>query len=65
MVKNGIYSFLGGFSMGKSLHPVGSAETPEIYHSSTDRGLPVKQAHITPKKPKEELRPFFTNFATG
>jgi hypothetical protein len=65
MVKNGIYSSFGGFSMGKPLLPVRSVGTPEIYHSSTGRRLPIKQARIVPKKPKEELRPFYTNFATG
>jgi hypothetical protein len=65
MVKNGIYSFFLGFSMGKTLLPVRSAGTPEIYHSSTGRELPVREAHIKPKKPKGELRPFYTNFATG
>jgi len=51
--------------MGKPLLPVRSVGTPEIYHSSTGRRLPIKQARIVPKKPKEELRPFYTNFATG
>jgi len=26
--------------------------------------LPAKQAQIEPKKAKEELKPFYTNFAT-
>jgi hypothetical protein len=35
-----------------------------IYHSSNCQNLPVKQAQIQPEKAKEELRPFYTNFAT-
>jgi hypothetical protein len=62
MVKNGIYSFCGGFSMGKILLPLESVETLEVYHSSTSSELRVKEAHITSKKPKEELKPFYTNF---
>jgi hypothetical protein len=57
--------FLGGSAWEKTLLPVGSAGNPKICHSSTGLGLPVKEAHITPKKPKEESRPLYTNFATG
>jgi len=36
-----------------------------IYHPSKCHDLPVKQAQIEPKKAKEELKPFKTNFGTG
>jgi hypothetical protein len=42
----------------------GSAGAPMICHLSKWPNLPVKQAQIEPKKAKEELRPFYTNFAT-
>jgi hypothetical protein len=35
-----------------------------IYHPSNYQDLSVKQARIEPEKAKEELRPFYTNFAT-
>jgi hypothetical protein len=57
MVKNGIYSFFRGLSMGKTLLPAGSAGASMIYHPSKCHDMPVKQAQIEPKKAKEELRP--------
>jgi hypothetical protein len=36
-----------------------------ISHPSKCQDLPIKQAQIEPKKAKEELRPFYTNFGTG
>jgi hypothetical protein len=65
MVKNGIYSFFWGLEYGKALLWAGSARAPKIHHPKTGRVSPVKQAHIEPKQAKEELKPFYTNFATG
>jgi len=62
MVKNGVYSFCGGLSMGKILLPLESVETLEVYHPPTSSKLRVKEAHTTSKKPKRELKPFYTNF---
>jgi hypothetical protein len=35
-----------------------------ICHSSKWPNLSAKQAQIEPEKAKEELKPFYTNFAT-
>jgi hypothetical protein len=35
-----------------------------ICYLSNCQDLPAKQAQIEPEKAKEELRPFYTNFAT-
>jgi len=43
----------------------GSAGAPMICHPLERPDLPVKEAQIEPKKAKEELRPFYTNFGTG
>jgi len=39
-------------------------QNPKDLSFIKSRGLPVKQAQIKPEKPKWELRPFLTIFAT-
>jgi hypothetical protein len=36
-----------------------------VIDRSNRQDLPVKRAQIEPKKAKEELKPFYTNFGTG
>jgi hypothetical protein len=35
-----------------------------IYHLQNCEDLPVKQAKLNPKKAKDEIKPFCTNFGT-
>jgi hypothetical protein len=60
MVKNGIYSFFRGLSMGKTLLPVGSSGVLEIYHPSPDQSRLSKKPILglnRQKKNKDHFTP--------